>query len=120
MQTHALEAQQAQAPVEAQLVERGGEDFWIMAISRGVDVKVKANDIVTNHVRCLKQWIIDSGAQTHVVRLLVAQLFLGDLKPSRAIELRGAGGHQLDIYGSVEMLMINYERPKVPLASRNC
>ncbi len=73
MVTRAIEVQQAQIPVEAQRVERGAEDFWIMALARGVDVEMKANDTAKNHVRCLKQWVIDSGAQTHVVRLIVAQ-----------------------------------------------
>ena len=67
-----------------------------MAVARGLDVEMKCSD-ATKRVRCMKQWIIDSVAQTHVVRLVVAELFLGTLRPSCAIELRGAGGHQLDL-----------------------
>ena len=99
---HAVEAEE---PVEEQLLERT-EDFWVMAIARGRDVQMKCDELATKRVRCMKQWIIDSGAQTHVVRVAVAELFLGALKPSRAIELRGAGGHQLDLCGSVEILVI--------------
>ena len=58
----------------------------------------------------MKQWIIDSGAQTHVVRFVVAELFLGTLRPSCDIEFRGAGGHQLDFYDTVEILMIMNNR----------
>ncbi len=81
-------------------------------------MEMKANDIATNHVRCLKQWIIDSGAQVHVVRLGVAQLFLGILEPRRTVELRGAGGHELDFYGTGDS--DDDVRSKVSLASRSC
>ena len=64
-QAHAVEVQE---PVEAQLLERE-ENLCVMAVARGLDVEMKCSD-ATKRVRCMKQWIIDSGAQTRVVRLI--------------------------------------------------
>ena len=100
MQAHALETQQA--PVEAQLVEETEENLWVMAatIDHGADDRGDVTMTVGNQKRRqipgLRTWIIDSGAMTHVLRLVVAQEYLGILEKSHGVELRGADGHQLD------------------------
>ena len=41
----------------------------------------------------------------HVLCLGIVQRYLGPLKPRSEIDLRGAGGHQLQYYGTVELFM---------------
>ena len=41
----------------------------------------------------------------HVLRVATAQRYLGPMKPRQEVDLRGAGGHQLQYYGTVELLM---------------
>ena len=41
----------------------------------------------------------------HVLRVTTSQRYLGPLKPRQEVDLRGAGGHQLQYYGTVELLM---------------
>ena len=70
------------------------------------DVTMTVGNQKRRQIPGLRAWIIDSGAMTHVLRLVVAQEYLGILEKSHGVELRGADGHQLNYYGSVEMIMI--------------
>ena len=56
--------------METHLAEENKENSWMMAVATydKDDVAMKTKKV---HKRDLTNWIIDSGAMTHVVRLVV-------------------------------------------------
>ena len=97
----AAQSHQVEAEVEAHLVERPPEQTWIMMAMQTTDDKKDVLSVTTRP----ETWVIDSGSMTHVMRADVATQFLGELQPQRGVDLRGAGGHRLQYYGTAEIVL---------------